>query len=116
MPEAARKGRDRRKSARKSFARPLEVMDRNSGRVAGRVVDISLDGLMVESDQEIPVNHIFQFSIALSPGSSEQTTLELGADCLWCERASDLKRCWAGFQIIDISARDRQVLEQVVLA
>jgi hypothetical protein len=105
---------ERRKSPRKYLDQPLPIEDRNCGVEIGRVVDVSMDGLMVESHKEIPVNNIFQFTIMLPEQINGRTMLNLGADSLWCEQASDLRRYWAGFQIIELSPEDRTVLEALM--
>ena len=50
MPEPLMK--ERRKSPRKYLDRPLPIEDRNCGVEIGRVVDVSMDGLMVESHRQ----------------------------------------------------------------
>lgn len=37
--------------------------------------------------------------------------ITLGATCLWQEEASASNSYWCGFQIIDISSRDRETLD-----
>lgn len=105
---------ERRKTVRKYLDQPLPIWDRNNDNDLGRVVDISTDGLMVEGQREFLVNHIFQVAITLPAEIQGQATLDLGADCLWCEQASDLKRYWGGFQIIDISPQNRAILDTLI--
>jgi hypothetical protein len=38
--------------------------------------------------------------------------LQLGADCLWSRPGADGSHAWAGFQIIDLSEAQEQLLRE----
>jgi hypothetical protein len=40
-----------------------------------------------------------------------RTLLSFGAECLWVRQADDDNHYWAGFQIIDIAAKDAEILQ-----
>ncbi len=46
--------------------------------------------------------------------NSGDPDITLGATCLWLDEASASDSYWSGFQIIDISAKDREILNNYI--
>lgn len=90
----------------------IEVFDVFAECPLGRLVDISLGGLMLSSQRAIPLNQIFQTAIDLPGGVS----LQLGVESLWSRASADGAQVWTGFQLISVSDRDRTALERLIEA
>lgn len=99
-----------RKLERKELSQLIAVNDVINGGVFGELVNVTTEGIMVMTDQEIETQAIFQLSLELPEPLIGSAQIVLGADCLWCRRIENFSRYWAGFQIIDAS---ELALEQV---
>lgn len=99
-----------RKLERKELSQTIAVHDVINGGVFGELVNVTTEGIMVMTDREIETQAIFQLSLELPEPLIGSSQILLGADCLWCRRAENFSRYWAGFQIIDAS---ELALEQV---
>jgi hypothetical protein len=104
---------EKRRLERCSVVDVLEVFDVHSERQLGRVVDITLEGLMITSEIPIMVNQIFQLLIPLPERVEGCNEIRLGVESLWSRESDDGTRYWTGFHIICISDRDRVCIERV---
>ncbi|MFN2310120.1 MAG: PilZ domain-containing protein [Gammaproteobacteria bacterium] len=103
---------DQRKAERKQIATQLPVVDVNTGHVVGDLADLSPEGFMILARMDLPMNAVFQLSVALPKVMRGVDTLYFGAESLWCSDAYSPGLYWVGFQFIDISPQDQEVLEQ----
>lgn len=99
-----------RRLQRKELNQVIPVHDVINGGVFGELVNITTEGIMVMTENEVETQAIFQLSLELPEPLIGSTRILLGADCLWCRSAENFSRYWAGLQIIDAS---EQALEQV---
>lgn len=100
-----------RKLERKELSQAIIVLDTINGGVFGELVNVTTEGLMVMTDREIETQAIFQLSLQLPEAIKGSDQIIVGADCLWCRRAENFYRYWAGFQIIDASEQALTQLE-----
>lgn len=94
-----------RKLERRTLSKTIVIKDQITGKVFGELINITTEGLMIISDHEIETGSIFQLVLHLSEPVEGETTIELGADCLWCRKVENFTRFWGGFQIIDASEK-----------
>ena len=99
---------DNRGQQRIEVSEVIRVVDRQTGRTVGQLVNISEDGLMVQSPEPVAENSIFQLSLEFEESSASATEgpLMIGVESLWCNSSSDQSQFWVGFYIIDISEQD----------
>ncbi|MBU1191161.1 MAG: PilZ domain-containing protein [Gammaproteobacteria bacterium] len=102
---------DLRKTLRKEIATRLAVVDVNTGHMIGDLANISSDGFMVLSREPVPMNSVFQLSLALPKVIQGVDTAYFGAESLWSNPTDDGEHYWIGFHIIDISKQDDEVLK-----
>jgi hypothetical protein len=105
-----------RKLERREINQTIDVMDVINGGKFGELINITVEGLMMMTDSEIPTQSIYQFSIKLPVELHGSNTVELGADCLWCRKDENFHRFWAGFQIIDASDTAVKQIEELIEA
>jgi hypothetical protein len=86
----------------------IRVIDRQTGTVLGRLVNISEEGFMLLGPQPINENNILQLSLEFDSGASATNPILVGAECLWCHSSNDQAQYWTGFFIIDISDKDHE--------
>src|SRR5690606_39185892 len=103
-----------RRLERKELIQPIAVNDTINGGRFGELVNITAAALMIITDREIETQAIFQLALQLPESLAGSDTLVLGADCLWCRRAENFYRYWAGFQIIDASDHAVEQIEALI--
>lgn len=108
---------DRRSHRRADIRGHLPVFDHVTGKRYGSLVNISESGLLMVSDESIPVNRIFQLTVLLPEPIDGASMIHCGAESLWITPADDAHSHWVGFYIIDVSeadlARIRTLIEQL---
>lgn len=92
-----------RRLERKELNRPIAITDMINGGQFGELINVTVEGIMVMTDKEIPTHSIYQLAMQLPVDIEGSDKIELGADCLWCRKAENFHRFWAGFHIIDAS-------------
>ena len=92
-----------RKLQRIELNQTIQITDVINGGNFGELVNATVEGIMVITDQEISTQSIYQLSLQLPIEIEGIMTIALGADCLWCRKVEHFHRYWAGFQIIDAS-------------
>lgn len=103
-----------RRHQRTEINQTIPIIDMINGGVFGELVNVTVEGIMVITDTEIPINSIYQLALQLPAEFGDNHSLEVGADCLWCRKIENFHRYWAGFQIIDASDTAFAQLEQLI--
>ena len=100
----------RRQQQRVQLHKPISVININTHKVMGALVNITTEGFMLMSDTLIESNRIYSISLLLPDAMSGHKQVDLGTDCLWSRVEAEGERYWAGFQIIDAS---RSALDRI---
>jgi len=106
---------DKRVGVRKKTEGLIEVLDLTRGQTVGHLANISTGGFMlVARDQDIHPNMVFQFRFFFPKPIMDRDTIDCGAESLWSDPAMGEQGYWVGFQIIDISEQDAEVIQHLV--
>ena len=103
-----------RKVDRKRLNASLRVFDRRTGQRAGRLVDITMEGLMLVSDTPIDPNINFEFSMVLPSEIKGTNTVSFTCESIWCKSANYSNHFGTGFRIMDMSVDDIEILELLI--
>jgi hypothetical protein len=103
-----------RKLERRTLSKTIYITNQITGQTFGELINITTEGLMIISDNEIETGSIFQLELTLAEPIEGETKIELGADCLWCRKVENFTRYWGGFQIIDASEKAVQQVELLI--
>lgn len=101
---------EQRKHPRIPIDADVAVSDVNSGKMLGRLVNISAGGMMLFVDNPVAVHSVFQVGLHLPDSDSAGISINLGIENLWCSVSDGARGFWAGFLVIDISPDDLQHL------
>lgn len=93
----------RRQQQRVELHKPISVININTHKKMGALVNITTEGFMLMSDTLIESNRIYSVSLLLADAMNGHKQVDLGSDCLWSRDEVEGERYWAGFQIIDAS-------------
>ncbi len=105
---------DRRKYKRSRSPKLLPVTDVNTQQCIGRLVDLSLGGMLMMAVQPIPVHRIFQLRVNLPIEINGNNVIEFGAESVWGDPPEHIGTYWAGFQVIDISEYNKESVSELV--
>jgi hypothetical protein len=108
--------KDNRKNPRKRVKEACYLIDTDSGISIGRVINLSLGGILVWCDQPVEDLTFFRCELALSCYGAEPSVITFGARSMWCEQdvASD---SWeVGFKFLSMSENDKEFLGRYLAA
>lgn len=92
----------------------LRVYDGISSRVVGHVVDISPEGLMLITDEPIPVQEEYRLRMRFPGSGSEQQELLFDAVCRWCREDENPEFYLAGFQIQELPEKSANFIQGLI--
>jgi hypothetical protein len=101
---------ENRRNRRKRVRDGIEVRNSLTGDVVGFVGNLSIDGMLLIANRQLPDNALFQFDFELPIDGAAPRRFEIGVNEQWGEPASIPGQFWYGFRIIDIAPDDRQAL------
>ncbi|PKK84053.1 MAG: hypothetical protein CVT49_05360 [candidate division Zixibacteria bacterium HGW-Zixibacteria-1] len=81
----------------------FNLFDRNTGDFIGRVVNMSINGLMLVSDEPIEVSKLFPCKMELPEEILESRQLVFDAESKWCNKNAALNCYETGFLIRNLS-------------
>ena len=88
----------------------LVINQLNQSKI-GRIIDISASGFLLAGREKMKEGMIFQLELIIMGYKS--THINVGAECVWADlQTSGLT--FAGFQIIDISAKGQDDLSAII--
>lgn len=105
---------EKRSDPRRRIDQKIEIVDVNSDAALGTLANISQGGFMLLSEKAMPTNKLYQLRIPFPAPIDEATSVELGAESLWCNAATGPGSFWTGFQIIDISDHGSELVTRLI--
>jgi hypothetical protein len=104
-----------RKYARRQASDYYLVIDRISGMMIGRIVNMSPNGMMIVGNAAVPIGQTFQLKLKLPSVVLGADHLFIEAECRWASH--NRRHDWweAGFVFKEIPTYDRKVLQQIVI-
>ena len=105
---------ERRKAGRLILSYYLPVTDSSTEKVMGHLVDISPQGLMIDSKEPLPTDLDFNLRLELMEDVAEKAFVEFSARIRWC-RSDPVQPFMynAGLEIVDISPEDSQIVQRI---
>jgi hypothetical protein len=103
--------KNKRRSERRKVTVAIPVTNALTGRIAGQLVNVSVDGLMLVSSHAIADDSLHQFDFTLPGMRGTSRRMQVGVHEQWSEPASTPGQFWLGFNIIDISPDDEVALD-----
>lgn len=103
--------KDYRKAKRVIPNVKIDIVDMIMGTQMGEVLNVSATGLLVSSKTKISHGELFQTEWHFSARGLK--SISVGLECLWGE-AQYTNFCLCGFQIIDISEDDQNILNRII--
>lgn len=105
---------DNRHRPRKNTPHNVKAIDEESGRVMGRVVDITADGMMLVTNSEITPGRQFQVRITLPVMAHHRTDVTVDARAVWCNQDRNPSFYKVGFKFLNLPGEEGFLLEDVM--
>ncbi|MEN8007918.1 MAG: PilZ domain-containing protein [Candidatus Krumholzibacteriota bacterium] len=105
---------DYRHRPRKNTPHKVKVLMADSGHLVGRVVDITADGMMLVTKDDIKVGKHYEFRIILPVMVHHRTDVTLEARAIWkhSDGNPDYSKC--GFKFVNLPGEEGFLLEDVM--
>ncbi len=94
---------ERRKHKRIKSPQLLPVLNANTSKQLGMLVDLSFSGLLMITTSDLLIDTIYQIQIVLPQLVGTSTKIEFAAEVAWADSPEENGACWTGFKIINIS-------------
>lgn len=102
------------RAARLRLQQFLPVHDLDNQQLLGRVVDLSMSGMMLIATRELPVGQEFSVEIR-TPESLQVPALHLVAESVWCRNnPNNPSHFGVGFRFSNITADTLSLLERLM--
>ncbi len=106
--------KERRKHERINSPQPLLVLDRTTGEQLGLLIDLSIDGLLIETKALMQVGSIYQLKVMLPQAVDRSKNIEFSVEVVWAEAQGQKGVNCAGLFAIDISDYELVSIEQLL--
>ncbi|RYD14901.1 MAG: PilZ domain-containing protein [Lysobacteraceae bacterium] len=103
---------EKRRLPRKRPGMPLQVIDAMTGDVAGRLGNLSLEGMMLVTQRPMVEDALYQFLFHLPDSHGRLHPVEVGVHEQWTDAGSERGHVWTGFRFIDIGPDDERILRE----
>ncbi len=99
---------------RNSLIYYLRVHDCDTGRLLGRVVDITTGGIRLYSNDRIEPDKTFNLRMDIPGAAGQERHLIFEASSIWCRRSANPDFYETGFQTSSVSPEDSAVIESLI--
>ncbi len=113
MAEEERK-KELRKVNRRYLVFYLRIYDGMSSKILGHIVDISEKGMMLISDNSIPVNENYRLRMRLPTQMKERNEVLFDATSRWCKSDANPDFFLAGFQMHNLEQSTRDLVHTLI--
>lgn len=107
---------NRRGKQRAEIQKDVVVTDVLRNLEIGTLANIHCEGFMIIGGREVRENCLYQLAFDLEFEQNKGQKVMLGAECLWLSETGSDEQIWAGFQIIDISEADLNIISMLMEA
>jgi hypothetical protein len=105
---------ERRRLHRRHILFYSRVFDRKTGVFLGYLGNMNEGGLMIISEEPIPVDETFLLRIDLPEDIYSTTVLNFEARSVWCKLDVDPNFYNTGFQLAHITEEGKEIIAQII--
>ena len=105
---------EKRKLKRRHLIYYLTVLDRDTEKHIGYLVDITTKGIMLMSEYPIEVGTILQLKILLQTDMSQNEYLHFDAKTMWCRKSINENSYDTGLELLNVRAEDFAEIEKII--
>jgi hypothetical protein len=102
---------EHRRALRRRAEDVIQVTNAITGEPAGRIGNLSIDGMMLVTERPARENALYQFAFQLPDERGRLQSVEIGMHEQWTEAASVPGQHWVGLRFIDLSPEDQALVK-----
>ncbi len=107
---------NQRKLKRFQLTALVDIVNRQSQKMVGRLVNVHTEGLMVIGEFAFEEEKLYQLDLLL-PKTFDRPLIPVDVDCLWTRTAHDQSNIlWSGFSIVECSDQAQADIEVLIEA
>jgi hypothetical protein len=105
---------ERRRLKRRKLAYYIVVLDALTEKTIGHLVDVTPNGIMIDSRDPLPLEKDYTLSLDTSEDVADKIFITFIARTIWCLRDPvDIYLFDVGFSIVDIAESDAAILKRI---
>ena len=105
---------NRRRQDRKYLTYFSRVVDRNTGRMLGYLVDLTTGGALLVGNIPLRLDEVFDVRIDLPDGFSRQGQMEIEVKVVWVQPDIDPEFFRTGLQLVNVQPSDLLILGRML--
>jgi hypothetical protein len=105
---------ERRKYPRKDLLLFANVYDSKSGKIIGTLLNITLEGAMVLSENRVDADNTMELHIKLPENFVQKNELVFVANSRWCGPDINPEFYDVGYQFANVSDEDSQIIQAII--
>lgn len=105
---------DRRRIKRRFLMYYSRIYDTGAEKLLGHLGDITSGGLMVISEERLPVGSSWQLKLELSNEIAPEPFLRFTARSVWCEQDVNPSVYNTGFEIEEMPVEGMEIIQRIV--
>ncbi|MBI5932499.1 MAG: PilZ domain-containing protein [Chloroflexi bacterium] len=106
---------EKRKVPRKKFSTYMRVLDDDTEKTVGHLVDVGLRGLQLEVAAPIPMGQEYHMHMELTPDVSDKLFMFLAARSKWIRPDEIMPNLYrVGFEIVHMEPHDYEIYQRLV--
>jgi hypothetical protein len=106
---------ERRHTVRKKFGFYMRVLDDETEATIGHLVDVSIDGMQLETAAPLQRGQEFHMHMELTPDVSDSLFMFLTAISLWCTPDKIMPNLYhVGYKITSMSEHDKEIYKRLL--
>lgn len=105
---------NQRKMKRRHLIYYLRVFDAVTGRLVGHLVDITVEGIMLISEEPIEANQDFKFKMVLPDEVLQTDHIVFDARSIWCKKDINPDFYATGLKVITIDPDTLLVIDSLI--
>lgn len=86
----------------------LRIFDSNTGVIVGHLVDITTQGIMLISEEPVPMGKDYSFRMHLPATIIGREKIEFSAHCLWCKKDINPDFLYPGIRLRQSAPKKRR--------
>lgn len=105
---------ERRTTPRKNFSLYMRVLDDDTQETLGHMVEVSAEGLKLETSSALPIGKDYYLRVELTPELADRPFIIFVARTKWCKVGIMPNLFQCGFQITEIMPDDKEVFLNIL--
>ncbi len=105
---------ERRKYPRKDLLLFANVFNSESGRIIGTLLNITFEGAMILSENQVDKGKVMELHIKLPEDFVQKNELVFSANSRWCAPDINPEFFDVGYQFANVSEEDSRIIQAII--